>query len=148
MRFWIAIIAMFAVLAAAAWSTDTITLQGERTIFTVDCIEGDWLGDHCSGTLGAADRYRYRALRAHREVLFWRVGVAEESGKLTDCQIQDGRNWVCNPDADASRSIALELRHGQPIADSAGRTRSFHAVDKWRWWLMHWGIPAGTDANS
>ena len=54
-----------------------------------------------AGTLGAADRYRCRAVKAHHEVLFWRVGVAEESGKLTDCQIQDGRNWICNPDEDA-----------------------------------------------
>jgi hypothetical protein len=148
MRKWIASVAVVAVVAAMIWSTDAVTLQGERTVFTVDCINGDWQGHRCSGTLRATERYRYRALKAHREVIFWRVGVAEESGKLTDCQIQDGRNWICNANGDSSRSIVLEMRHGEPVADMAGRTRPFHAVAKWRWWLLRRGMPAGTEADA
>ena len=148
MRTWIAILAIVALIASTLWLTDTVTLQDERTVFTVACVQGDWQGERCSGSLVAAQRYRFRALKAHREVIFWRVGVAEESGKLTDCQIQDGRNWICHANADAGRSIVLELRHGQPIADAAGRTRPFHAVAKWRWWLLRWGLPAGREADS
>jgi hypothetical protein len=147
MRSWLILIGAIVVLGAMAWITDTVTLQGERTVYTVECQSGTWQGQRCVGKLKPAERIRFRALKAHREVLFWTVGAVEASGKFTDCQIQDGRNWTCNPGADASRTITLQLVHGLPVADSGGRTRPFHAVAKWRWWLLYWGVPAGTEAD-
>jgi hypothetical protein len=147
MRTWLTVIVAIAVLAAMAWSTDTVTLQGQRTVYTVDCRKGVWQGKRCSGQLVNAERFRFHALKAHREVLFWRVGVAEPSGRFTDCNIVDGRNWSCRPEPDASRTITLEMVHGQPLPDTGGRTRTFHAVAKWRWWMLRWGLPAGNEAN-
>ena len=43
-------------------------MQGERTIYTVECQAGSWNGDRCSGQLVAGPRYRYRALPPHSEV--------------------------------------------------------------------------------
>ena len=147
MRMWLIILAVIVVFAAAAWATDTITLQGERTVYTVECMQGEWQGQKCTGQLVAADRFRFRALKVHREVLFWRLGVAEASSRFTDCEIEDGRNWRCKPNADAGRSITLAMLHGQPVVDPEGKTRAFHAVEKWRWWLLRWGMPMGSQAN-
>ena len=131
-----------------AWADDFITLKGERTVYTAGCQQGVWMGERCTGTLVAAQRYRFRALKANREVLFWTVGVAESSGKFTDCLIQDGRNWSCKPTADASRTVTREMVHGRPAADASGLARPLHAVAKWRWWLLRWGIPLGNEANA
>ncbi len=147
MRTWLTLIATVAVIAAIGWASDTVTLQGERTIYTVQCGQGTWQGQRCSGQLVAADRFRFRALKAHREVLFWRVGVAETSRKLTDCLIEDGRNWNCKPTVDASRTITLNVIHGQPVPDASGSTLPLHAIAKWRWWLLRWGILVGNEAN-
>lgn len=147
MRIWILVIVFLALFGVWIWSTEAITLQGERTVYTVDCQHGDWRGRRCTGELAAGDRYRFRALKSHREVLFWRLGIAEASSKMENCDIGDGRNWVCTPRAGDSPSITLEMRHGQPLADLSGRTRSFHAVEKWRWWLLRWGVGAGSDAD-
>lgn len=132
-----------------AWVTDSVTLQGERTIYTVECREGQWTAaGSCTGRLVTGDRYRFRALRAHNEVLFWRAGVQENSGRLTGCSIRDGRNWTCPPGADAARSITLEMDHGEAVRDPQSVTRPFHSVPKWRWVLLRWGGPAGSTANA
>lgn len=133
-----------------AWFTDSVTLQGERTIYTVECRDGSWdaAGSTCSGRLVAGERFRFRALRAHSEVLFWRAGVNENSGRLAGCTIQDGRNWKCPPGADAARSITLEMDHGEAVRDAQSPTRPFHAVPKWRWVALRWGLPGGTTANA
>lgn len=147
MRLWpIAPVAIAAVVLVV-WASDKVTLQGERTIYTVDCSGGVWQGQDCSGRLVSADRYRFRALRPHREVVFWTVGVAEPSGKFTDCDITDGRNWICKPSADALRTITLQMSAGVPIADASARTRPFHAVAKWRWFLLQWGVSSGNSAD-
>ena len=99
-------------LGFAAWASDFVTLQGERTIYTVDCDGGAWQGDHCSGQVAAGARYRYRALKPHGEVIFWTVGTSEPSGKFGECTIQDGRNWVCKVCPDAARSITLQMAQG------------------------------------
>ncbi|HEX7441836.1 MAG TPA: hypothetical protein VF319_17250, partial [Caldimonas sp.] len=92
-------------LGFAAWASDFVTMQGERTIYTVDCKNGVWQGDRCGGQVVAGTRYRFRALKPHGEVIFWMVGSKEPSGKFNECTIQDGRNWVCKVCADAARSI-------------------------------------------
>jgi hypothetical protein len=121
------------------WSTDKITLQGERTIYTVNCAQGAWDGKRCSGTLDAGPRYRYRALTARGEVLFWVLGANEPSSKLTGCTVQDGRNWACPVSPDANKSITLAIASGDPLTNAAWPTRPMHAVSKVTWILLSWG---------
>jgi hypothetical protein len=144
---WLFVLAALAAVFAFVWGSDKVTLQGERTIYTIDCRDGAWQGLHCSGRLVAADRFRFRALKPHREVIFWTVGTAEPSGKFADCDIKDGRNWICQPNAEAPRTITLQMSNGVPVPDSMGRVKAFHAVDKWRWFFLQWGIPIGSDAD-
>jgi hypothetical protein len=138
-----------AVLAAAAllWASDKISWEGERTVYTAECRDGAWQGSRCAGKLVAADRFRFRVLQPHHEVVFWTVGASEPSGKFTDCDVHDGRSWTCRPNADAARAITLQMEHGLPVPDPTGRARKFHAIAKWRWTLLNWGIPAGSGAD-
>ena len=140
MRVWLFVIALVAALGFAAWASDFVTMQGERTVYTVECAGGDWQGDRCSGHVKPATRYRYRALKPHNEVIFWTVGTKEPSGKFDDCKIQDGRNWVCKACPDAARSITLEMAHGKPVpmADVT-MAKPIRAVSKWRWLLLQRG---------
>lgn len=140
--------AVLAVFYTLVWVTDTVTLQGERTIYTARCEQGSWAGDRCAGKLVAAERYRYRVLKAHSEVFFWIVGSLEPSGKFTDCVIQDGRNWQCKANADALRSITLEMSKGYPVADASASTRPYHAVSKLTWTLLSVGIAVTDTAMS
>jgi len=144
-RVWLFVLAVLAALGFAAWASDFVTMQGERTIYTVDCRDGAWQGNRCTGKLVAGPRYRYRALKPHSEVIFWTVGSSEPSGKFGDCVIKDGRNWLCKPSPDASRSITLQMAEGFPIAGSAGTTRPFRAVSKFRWLLLKEGLGEGSD---
>ena len=112
----------------------------ERTVYTVHCANGTWNGSHCSGKLITGPRYRYRALKAHMEVLFWVLGAQESSSKLTNCTIQDGRNWTCPASSDAAKSLTLEMVHGEPVHNSSWPTREFHAVPKVTWWLLELGF--------
>jgi hypothetical protein len=147
MRLWLFVLAALATVLAFVWASDKVTLQGERTIYTVDCRDCSWQGLHCTGRLVTGDRFRFRALKPHHEVVFWTVGAEDPSGKFTDCDIKDGRNWTCKPDSDAPRTITLQMSKGVPVPDSMGRVRAFHAIDKWRWFLLKWGIPIGNDAD-
>jgi hypothetical protein len=145
-RQWLYLIAGLLVLAVLGWASDTITLQNERTVYTADCARGAWQGSHCAGTLVAGPRYRFRALRAHGEVLFWTVRDTQPSGKLVPCAITDGRNWTCSPGAEPGRTITLQMSHGEPVALAGVATKPFHGVPKWRWWLLRWGIVLSHDA--
>jgi hypothetical protein len=142
-----AFLAVALLLVAWMWLTDFITVQGERTIYTVDCRGGEWKGALCTGKLAASDRYRFRALRRRGEVLFWRPRVLEPSGRFAQCRIDDGRNWICPPSVDAPRSITLALDHGRAVHDEGARTRAFHGVEKWRWLLLDWGLYGGHSAD-
>lgn len=142
-RVWAFVILVLAVLAFSAWASDFITLQGERTIYTVECHAGTWKDDRCSGEVVAGSRYRYRALKPHNEVIFWTVGSTERSGKFDDCLIQDGRNWTCKPSGDAARSITLAMAGGAPVPGPVALTRPFRAVSKWRWLLLQRGFSSG-----
>ncbi len=139
-RVWVIVAAVFAALGFAAWASDFVTMQGERTVYTVDCVGGTWQGDRCAGRLSAGVRYRYRALKPHGEVIFWTVGTKEPSGKFDDCQIQDGRNWVCKICPDAARSITLRMAQGAPVSDNPTVTKPFRSVSKWRWLLLQRGL--------
>ena len=135
-----------AIVLPTIWASDKITLQGERTIYTVVCRDGVWQGLHCTGRLSAADRFRFKVLKAQREVVFWTVGTSP-LGRLTDCQIVDGWHWTCKASADALRTITLQMSNGKAVHDSTGGTRTFHAIAKWRWFFLRWGAPIGNDAD-
>ena len=142
-RIVLALLLAFFALGVFAWANDRITSQGERTIYTADCVQGDWQADRCTGRLVAAKRYRFRVLKAHGEVLFWTIGEQAPSGKYTECNIQDGLNWACKPNADAARTIAHEMLHGRPVLDPAAPMIVFHQIPKWKWGLLQFGIPVG-----
>lgn len=140
-KYGIVIFAVLAVLSAIVWVGDGVTLQGERTVYTVKCESGTWTNNLCSGTLVAAERFRFRALTAHSEVLFWIAGSTEPSGKLAPCVIKDGRNWKCRASADAANSVTLEMSMGLPVRDQTGITRPFHEVSKFTWILLEYQVP-------
>lgn len=134
-------IVIAAVLASLGlWSTDRITWDGERTIYTVQCLRGTWQTKHCTGELIAGPRIRYRAPPAHKEVIFWVAGSSEPSGKLTNCQIEDGRHWKCPESAESAKSITLEMVHGLPIHRSLDQPWQFHYVPKLSWTLLKLGL--------
>ena len=133
------LLALALIVGIVAWASDVITMQGERTIYTVKCDGGSWTGVRCSGKLVAGDRYRFRALKAHGEVIFWTVGSSEPSGKFVDCDVKDGRNWSCKSKAaspDAVRSVTLEMVRGRPVHDRSGPTRPLYSVSKLTWMLL------------
>jgi len=144
---WIFLACVFAAVAVYAWATDYITLSGERTVYTAGCANGAWVANRCSGTLVPAERYRFRALKARGEVLFWTAGVREPSSKYTSCTITSGRDWSCPPNGDASRTITLVMKAGSPVPDAQGRTQAFHSVPKVRWLLLRAGLRLGSTAN-
>lgn len=139
-RVWACVAVVFAGLGFAAWASDFVTMQGERTIYTVDCVDGAWKGERCSGHLVAGPRHRFRALKPHGEVIFWTVGTKEKSGKFENCEIQDGRNWVCKACPEAARSITLRMAQGAAVPGSPTVTLPFRAVSKWRWLLLKRGF--------
>jgi hypothetical protein len=121
------------------WLGDTITLHGERTIYMAECVGGTWNGQFCGGRLTAGPRYRYRALKAHGEVIFWSAGSPEPSGKLAGCSIESGRNWSCPPAGDFVRSPTLKMVGGRPVLGKNGNQPS-HAVSKFTWLLLSYGL--------
>lgn len=121
----------FVALAFASWMTDFVTLEGEWTIYTAVCDGGDWVGSSCTGHLVPGARYRFRTLRAHREVLFWTAGDRGESGRFINCQIRDQRNWSCPATASTVRTITRQMVHGRPVAEP--EAAQVHCVPKWEW---------------
>ena len=108
-------------LGAFIWSSDRITLEGERTIYTVTCERGAWDGLRCSGRIAAGDRHRFRSSRSRNEVVYWIAGSPVASGKYTDCNVTDRDLWSCKPHAGEQPSIAHELSDGRPVHRAAGR---------------------------
>lgn len=142
-RPWIILVAVIAVMSFFVWAGDEITWKGERTVYAVRCELGTWVGDRCSGRLVAAERFRFRALKNHEEVLFWTAGSSEPSGKFKQCVIESGRNWSCKANADGPKSITLEMSKGHPVPNSTGATRPFHAVPKLSWMILEFRVLFG-----
>ena len=44
----IAVAVVLLAVVASIWASDRITLQGERTIYTVNCEGGNWVGNRCT----------------------------------------------------------------------------------------------------
>ena len=63
-RVWGFLIAIVSVLGFAAWASDFITMQGERTIYTVECRDGAWAGA-ATGCLGEAGGFAPVWAEAH-----------------------------------------------------------------------------------
>jgi len=136
-----------AALAVFVWATDEITLQGERTIYTVDCEHGLWEDLHCTGMMVAGARYRFRASQSRNEVIVWVAGSSTPSGKYTDCSVKNRGNWSCKPAVDVAPSITFEMMNDRATHGPAYLTIPFHAVAKWKWWLMRAGIRAFNEAG-
>ena len=130
-----------AAVAALLWGSDRITMQGERTIYTVLCEGGAWNGNACSGKLAPDKRYAFRASKVRREVLYWVRGSDAPSGRYGDCAVVDRDNWKCNVAAGGTpTTIAYEMAHGRPTRADAGLVLPYHSVPKWKWWLIDAGI--------
>ena len=122
------------------WASDQITMQGERTIYTANCNGGNWDGLRCSGTMVAGDRYRYRASRARGEVVYWIAGSSQPSGKYSECEVRNRGNWSCKVAPGGPPSITQQMMNDQATHGANGDTIAFHAVPKWKWWLLRAGL--------
>ena len=144
---------LFAAVALAAfglliWASDNITLQGERTIYTVKCEGGNWEGARCTGRLAPAQRYAFRASPSRGEVIYWVRGSKEPSGKYSACKVVDRDNWTCTMEADQKPVAAFEMKKGHPTRTDDQRVIPFHDVPKWKWWLMDIGIGVFKEARN
>ncbi|MEO8344152.1 MAG: hypothetical protein ABI607_00520 [Betaproteobacteria bacterium] len=129
------------------WASDRITMEGQRTIYTVSCEQGAWDGLRCSGRVRASDRHRFRASRSRHEVVYWIAGSNTPSGKFIDCNITDRDRWVCAPRAGEPPTIAHELIDGRPVQQAGNSNVPFHAVSKWKWWALDLGVPIVSKAD-
>jgi hypothetical protein len=134
-------------LAGLVWASDKVTLEGERTVYAVDCNGGAWDGLRCTGKLGIGPQYRFKASHSRNEVLFWVVGSSDPSGRYTDCQVKDRGNWTCNMQVNQKPSITYEMIDGRPTPGGSGMTMPYHAVAKWKWYLLRLGLPGFTSAD-
>ncbi len=129
-------VAVLIVLVMMVWGSDRITLQGERTIYSVKCERGTWDGARCTGSMVAGDRYAFRASPRRQEVLYWVRESSEPSDKYADCVVTDRNNWACNPQPGQRPSIAHALKDGRPVPGKDGSTLPFHDVPKWKYWVL------------
>jgi hypothetical protein len=134
-----------AALVFAIWLTDFVTFSGEWTLYTARCDRGSWQGDVCSGKMKAGERHRFRALKAHREVLYWTVGEQGESGRFLRCDVKDGRNWTCPGERQGPAAVADAMTHGLPVVPAGASP--MHRIPKWKWALLEAGLPVGQRAS-
>jgi hypothetical protein len=106
------VVVVVAVLCLTAWLHDFVTLNGAKTLYTVECSDGVWQGTVCSGRLSAGNRLRFKTLKVRGEVLFWTVGSTKPSGKLTQCTIEDAKDWSCKPEQPTA--LVTVMRYAQP----------------------------------
>jgi len=135
-------------VAAVIWGSDRVTLQGERTIYTVECAHGTWQGNHCTGRLEPGPRYAFRASRSRHEVLYWIRESEKPSHKFTDCTVKNRDNWTCNVRLGEPGAVTYEFRDGKPTRGTEGLTLAFHDVPKWQWWAIKWGLGGAFESAS
>lgn len=137
-----------AMLVAMGWLHDFVTLGGAgRTVYTAECAAGAWKGARCTGHLVAGNRYRFRALRHHREVLYWTAGSPQPSGKMTGCAVENAKNWTCTQAPAQPVAITMAMRNGRAVA-GPGQVLTHHCVDKWKWLLLDAGVTWFREANT
>jgi hypothetical protein len=135
-------------LIVIGWLHDFVTLGGAgRTVYTAECAGGAWQGMTCTGHLVAGNRYRFRALKNHREVLYWTAGSPEPSGKMSECTVDDAKNWVCQHAPARPAAITMAMRNGRAVA-APGQVLTHHCIDKWKWLLLDKGVTWFHDANT
>jgi len=135
------------VLGGLLWASDRITLQGERTVYAVDCAGGVWDGSRCSGRLVAGPRYAFRASARRHEVIYWVRDSKSPSGKFSDCNVTNRDNWTCTVQVDQPMTVAYGMRDGHPMGGGPGLTLPYHAVAKWKWWAIRGGLRFFTEAD-
>jgi hypothetical protein len=136
------------ILVTLFWASDRITMQGERTIYTVRCERGAWEGVRCTGMLVPSERHAFRASKSRHEVIYWIRESDAPSGKYTDCSVTDRDTWTCNVRAGQKPTIAYEMVRGKPTRTGASSLLPFHAVPKWKWWLMDVGVSVFSEAEN
>lgn len=135
-RVWTLVALMLALLVGAAWASDFVTLQGERTVYTAECEGVEWRGDRCAGRMIAGKRYRYYASKERGEVVVQVVGSSAPAARLSNCDVRDGRNWVCPPAESPARPWTVRMKNGAPVGQDGSPARSDRQVSKWRWLLL------------
>jgi hypothetical protein len=135
-------------VSAFVWSTDRITFQGERTVYTVTCERDMWEGSRCASKLGAGARYTFRASRSRQEVLYWVVGSKTPSGKYANCQVENRGNWTCMVGTEQPRTITVEMKDDRPTHVGDGVTPQLRAVPKWKWWAIFYGVGRFTKTSA
>ena len=144
----VSVVLLLLLIVALLWGSDRITMQGERTVYTVECDRGTWNGRVCTGKLVAGKRYAFRASIARHEVVYWVRGSSAPSGKYPDCKVADRDNWSCKVALDAApATIAYEMAKGRPTRTGGEHVLPFHSVPKWKWWLMDTGVRVFTQAD-
>jgi len=139
---------ILAVVVVLIWASDRITLQGERTIYSVDCAQGTWDGNRCTGRLVPGPRYAFRVSPRRHEVIYWIRESEAPSGKYTDCSVKDRDNWTCNVQIGQPAAAAYEMKDGRPTRGTRGLTIAFRDVPKWKWWAIRGGAGFFTVANN
>jgi hypothetical protein len=134
-------------VCAMIWASDRITFQGERTVYTVQCLDGAWDGLRCTGRMVAGDRHLFRASKNRQEVLYWITGSKTPSGKFADCRVRNRGDWSCNVAVNQPPTIAHEMAKDRPVNSVAGLDLPFRAVHKWKWWILHLGLPVFAEAE-
>jgi hypothetical protein len=134
-------------MGALLWASDRITLQGERTIYTVGCEQGVWDGLRCTGRMVASKRYRFRASPSRGEVIYWIVAAPAPSGKYAGCDVKNRDNWTCPANTGEYPSITHTMALGRPIPEEGAPVAPYYAIAKWKWWLLDAGIPAFAQAD-
>jgi len=135
-------------LVVMGWLDDFVTLGGGgRTVYTAECAAGTWHGTSCSGHLIAGDRYRFRVLKNHREVLYWTAGSPQPSGKMSDCSVQNAKNWTCMQAPAQPVAITMAMQNGRAVA-APGQALTHHCIEKWKWVLLDKGVTWFHDANT
>lgn len=142
------VVAVVAFLCGVGWLHDFITMDGAKTVYTAQCAGGEWRGAFCSGTLKAGDRYRFRSLKPHAEVIFWVAGASGPSGKLAPCVIDNAKEWTCSHGPDSGRTITHEMKFGHPVPEPKGPALGFHPVGKWKWLLLNSGASIFHEADA
>jgi hypothetical protein len=146
---WFLGVFVLLIVIGLVWASDQITLQGERTIYTVTCERGTWSGDRCTGTLAAGERHAFRASRTRQEVIHWIRGSQEPIEKYTDCRVANRDNWACRARADQKLLFTSELINGRPTPTAADSTTAarLHAVTKVKWYALKIGLRVFADAD-
>jgi len=125
-------------LTFAAWSTDSVTVEGRWTVYTARCENGRWDGTECTGKLVAAEQHRFVAEPKTNEVAFEVTGSPSVVGKLSQCVVTDGRNWVCQKCDAAVCPVTRALTLGEPKIAPEG-TGDVRPVSKLKWFRLMLG---------